>query len=82
MRRSIALTILATVIVSLAPVDAQNEASLRSFFEGKPITLLMDLPGTNEGTLSVVTLTFIHGSEKITGEFGEDVLISFTIARA
>jgi hypothetical protein len=49
-RRSLTLiTLLILIAVSLMPVGAQNEGSLRSFFEGKPVLLLKDLPGTNEG---------------------------------
>jgi len=46
--RSLALAI-ALVLTMPAAAAAQNEAALRAFFEGKAVTLLMDLPGTSEG---------------------------------
>jgi hypothetical protein len=39
-----------TVVVALAaPAAAQNEAALKSFFEGKRVTLRLDMPGTSDG---------------------------------
>ena len=32
-----------------APAAAQNEAALRAFFEGKRVTLKIDMPGTSDG---------------------------------
>ncbi len=32
-----------------APAAAQNEATLREYFEGKRVTLRMDMPGTSDG---------------------------------
>ena len=32
-----------------APAAAQNEAALREYFEGKRVTLRMDMPGTSDG---------------------------------
>ena len=32
-----------------APAVAQNEATLRSYFEGRRVTLRMDMPGTSDG---------------------------------
>ena len=31
------------------PAAAQNEAALKSFFEGKRVTLKIDMPGTADG---------------------------------
>jgi hypothetical protein len=39
----------ALVLVLAAPAAAQNEAALRAFFEGKRVTLKIDLPGTSDG---------------------------------
>jgi hypothetical protein len=37
------------VLVLVAPAAAQNEAALKSYFEGKRVTLRMDMPGTSDG---------------------------------
>jgi hypothetical protein len=42
----LAIAVMATLP---APAAAQNEAALRAYFEGKAVTLLVDMPGTNEG---------------------------------
>src|SRR5256714_10184940 len=34
---------------SAAPAAAQNEGALKSFFEGKRVTVRIDMPGTSEG---------------------------------
>src|SRR5437588_9490170 len=43
----------ACVLVGLlgvsAPAAAQNEDALRSYFEGKRVTLKVDMPGTSDG---------------------------------
>jgi len=56
MKRSwIALIVPVVVLVGLAAsasrpsAQAQAENALRAHFEGKAVTLLMDMPGTNEG---------------------------------
>jgi hypothetical protein len=44
--------VMALALMSLvlsAPEAAQNEAALRAYFEGKAVTLLVDMPGTNDG---------------------------------
>ncbi len=39
-----------TVVLALAaPAAAQNEAALKSYFEGKRVTLRIDMPGTSDG---------------------------------
>jgi hypothetical protein len=39
-----------TVVVALAaPAAAQNEAALKSYFEGTRVTLRIDMPGTSDG---------------------------------
>ena len=39
-----------TAMLTLAaPVAAQNEAALKSYFEGKRVTLRLDMPGTSDG---------------------------------
>src|SRR5580704_13319955 len=39
----------AMVAAFAAPAAAQNEEALRAFFEGKHVTLKMDMPGTSDG---------------------------------
>src|SRR6266446_5954455 len=39
----------AIVFASVSPVAAQNEGALKSFFEGKRVTLRIDMPGTSDG---------------------------------
>src|SRR6185503_12313781 len=39
----------ALCVASSAPAAAQNEAALKSFFEGKRVTLRIDMPGTSDG---------------------------------
>jgi len=47
---AILLGVLMTGLVTTpSGARAQNEAALRAHFEGKAVTLLMDMPGTNEG---------------------------------
>jgi hypothetical protein len=47
------MTVAAGVVVMLvapaAPAAAQNEDALRSFFEGKHVTVKIDMPGTSDG---------------------------------
>src|ERR1700730_11441727 len=39
-----------TAVLALAtPVAAQNEAALKSYFEGTRVTLRLDMPGTSDG---------------------------------
>src|ERR1700680_344774 len=39
-----------TAVATLAaPANAQNEAALRSYFEGTRVTLRLDMPGTSDG---------------------------------
>jgi hypothetical protein len=37
------------VLALAVPASAQNEAALRAFFEGKRVTLKIDMPGTSDG---------------------------------
>src|SRR5262249_11714701 len=37
------------VTASVAPAGAQNEGALKAFFEGKRVTLRIDMPGTSDG---------------------------------
>lgn len=66
----------------VTPVDAQPRRGMprqdaeRLF--GQPV----DVSQRSEGTLTVVTLVFIRGSDRITAEFVEDVMIRFVIGRA
>jgi hypothetical protein len=36
-------------VASAAPVAAQDEAALKSYFEGHPVTIRIDMPGTSDG---------------------------------
>src|SRR5471032_2872500 len=38
-----------TLLAAAAPVAAQNEAALRSYFEGRRVTLRMEMPGSSDG---------------------------------
>jgi hypothetical protein len=40
---------LAMLLAPAAPAAAQNEDALRSFFEGKHVTVKIDMPGTSDG---------------------------------
>jgi hypothetical protein len=37
------------LLMVAAPAAAQNEAALKSYFEGRSVTLRMDMPGTSDG---------------------------------
>ena len=37
------------VLLAAAPLQAQSEAELRQYFEGKRVTLKIAMPGTEEG---------------------------------
>jgi hypothetical protein len=39
----------ALCVAGAAPAAAQNEAALKSFFEGKRVTVKIDMPGTSDG---------------------------------
>src|SRR4051812_11694693 len=39
----------AILIAPAAPAAAQNESALKSYFEGRRVTLRMDMPGTSDG---------------------------------
>ena len=47
LRRALVAT--AFVLACGTPVAAQDDASLRSFFEGRRVTLTIDMPGTSDG---------------------------------
>src|SRR4051812_49983031 len=50
MYRSVLIPVLLTTLIALAaPAAAQSEAELKSAFEGKPVTLRMDMPGDSDG---------------------------------
>ena len=50
MRHSIRLVVAAASLVAgAAPAAAQNEQALRAYFEGKRVTLKIDMPGTSDG---------------------------------
>lgn len=46
--RSLLLTA-SFLMVASAPVQAQDEAALRSYFEGRRVTVKIDMPGTSDG---------------------------------
>jgi len=50
MDRSVPISVLLATLVALAaPAAAQSEAELKSAFEGKRVTLRMDMPGDSDG---------------------------------
>ncbi len=50
MGRSTVAACLAAILLALAaPATAQNEEALRTFFEGKRVTVKIDMPGTSDG---------------------------------
>jgi hypothetical protein len=44
-----AVLVVSVVTASATPAIAQNEAALKSFFEGRRITVKIDMPGTSDG---------------------------------
>ena len=61
------------------PVGSAKKGMLRADAErlfGRPV----ETSERHEGALRVVTLVFVRGSERITGEFVEDVLIRYTVS--
>jgi hypothetical protein len=50
MRATVAASAAAALVLALVtPATAQNEDTLRSFFEGRRVTLKIDMPGTSDG---------------------------------
>jgi hypothetical protein len=43
------LPVAGLVLALAVPAAAQDEAALRAFFEGKRVTLKIDMPGTSDG---------------------------------
>ena len=69
-----------TVRSGMPSPDGPQKGMLRVDAErrfGSPV----DVSQRREGTLTVVTLTFVRGTERITAEFVEDVMIRFVIGR-
>jgi hypothetical protein len=52
------------VVALAAPAAAQDEAALRSAFEGKRVTLRVDMPGTSDGV-------DVHGDARRALDFKE-----------
>jgi hypothetical protein len=48
-RRALALLALATTFLSPGRLSAQSERILREYFEGRTVTLRLDMPGSDEG---------------------------------
>jgi hypothetical protein len=48
-RLATALFVSAAAVTLASPAWAQNEAALRTFFEGKRVTVKIDMPGTSQG---------------------------------
>jgi hypothetical protein len=44
-----AALVVSVIAASVTPAVAQNEAALKSFFEGRRITVRIDMPGTSDG---------------------------------
>ena len=49
MRATVAASTAALILVSVTPASAQTEDALRSAFEGRRVTLKIDMPGTSDG---------------------------------
>src|SRR5438067_5364382 len=47
--RALVTIVAVALLASARPARAQNEAALRSFFEGKHVVLKIDMPGTSDG---------------------------------
>jgi len=69
-----------TVRPGMASPDGPQKGMLRVDAERR-FGLPVDVTQRREGTLTVVTLTFVRGTERITAEFVEDVMIRFVIGR-
>jgi len=69
-----------TVRPGMASPDGPQKGMLRVDAERR-FGLPVDVSQRREGTLTVVTLTFARGTERITAEFVEDVMIRFVIGR-
>ena len=48
-RAALAACAAAMLLAAAAPAAAQNEEALKSYFEGRRVTLRMDMPGTSDG---------------------------------
>ncbi len=48
-RATLAACAAAMLLAAAAPAVAQNEEALKSYFEGRRVTLRMDMPGTSDG---------------------------------
>lgn len=48
-RATLAACAAAMLLAAAAPAAAQNEEALKSYFEGRRVTLRMDMPGTSDG---------------------------------
>ena len=49
MRATVAAASAAVILALATPAGAQNEDALRSFFEGRRVTLKIDMPGSSDG---------------------------------
>ena len=49
MRAAVAASTAALILALVTPATAQNEEALRSYFEGRRVTLKIDMPGTSDG---------------------------------
>ena len=56
---SVAVLLLLTLA---APLPAQTEADLKRYFEGKRVTLKIDMPGTDEATRLTIAWTPNHAA--------------------
>ena len=48
-RLPVMIACVSLLTVCAAPAAAQDESTLRSFFEGKRVTVTIDMPGTSDG---------------------------------
>jgi hypothetical protein len=49
MRATVAASTAALILAIVTPATAQNEDTLRTFFEGRRVTVKIDMPGTSDG---------------------------------
>ena len=59
-----ALVTTVLLLALVAPAAAQNEAALKSYFEGKPVTLRMDMPVDADGV-------DVHADAKAAIDYGK-----------
>ena len=56
------------LIAVAAPAAAQNEAALKSYFEGKRVTVRMDMPGDADGVDVHADARIAHRLRQVQGQ--------------